>query len=351
MYKQALICIAAGEAQISVIKSAKKQGLQVIAIDKNASAPGFKYADECIMLSTYHAEPIINELEKYAHAYDYVGVITRSSGIPVITQAVIANHYYLPGIDPQVAENIVFKDRLMKECERFKIPAPKYQILNSIADINWDLIEYPSIVKPSLSIIGKKGVYKINSKAELAKRFCSSIEASYNNKIIIQSYEEGCDVTLMGFAVDGRLHPIILLDEINHFDSTGKIEQLGIIVPSLKDGKKEIIYEYAQGIIDKFNIQSCIFNMSCKVTPDNTIKMIEIHLDLGGDRILDDLLPNSINIDYIDLAIRIMSGKPVNVQKITCIPTIMITNNKRKRIPSEYMIPTYYSENVIYSQN
>jgi len=40
-----IIILGAGIMQIPVIKTAKQMGLNVIAVDKNPDAPGFKYAD------------------------------------------------------------------------------------------------------------------------------------------------------------------------------------------------------------------------------------------------------------------------------------------------------------------
>lgn len=42
---ETIISLAAGKSQLPLIKSAKKMGLQVVAIDRNPSAPGFDFAD------------------------------------------------------------------------------------------------------------------------------------------------------------------------------------------------------------------------------------------------------------------------------------------------------------------
>ena len=63
--KFALICLAAGKSQLPVIEKAKSLGYTIVAIDRNREADGFKYADYKIYKSTYDADEIIKELDKF----------------------------------------------------------------------------------------------------------------------------------------------------------------------------------------------------------------------------------------------------------------------------------------------
>ncbi len=327
--KNALIILAASKSSLLLIKKAKKV-YSLIIIDKNPNASGFNFADEKIVLSTYEAEPIINRLSKLKGEYNFKGIITRSSGIPVITMAKIAKEFNLLGIEPSIAEKIVFKDKLMEESEKLSIPVPKHQTVTKLKDINWDKIQYPIVLKPSLGIIGKKGIRKIKNKFELVKFFKNTKKSSYNGYVDIERFEEGQDISLIAFSVKGKLYPIVLLDEINRFNKNGLLEVIGIMIPSQHDKYELRIYEFAQNIITKFNIDTSVFLMSCRYTHDKSLKLIEIHLDLGGDKILDDLLPKSSDIDFIDLAIKIMTGEKIKQQVFDFSPTLMMFKNKKK---------------------
>ena len=337
MNENALIILGASESSVLLIKKAKRH-YPLIIIDRNPNAPGFDFADEKIVLSTYEAEPVIDILSELREKYNFKGVITRSSGIPVITMAKIANEFNLPGIAPAIAEKIVFKDNLMDECERVGIPAPEHQTVNRLEDIDWTKIEYPVVLKPALGIIGKKGVQRITTKDELIERFEATKKSSYNGYVDIESFEDGPDVGLMAFSVKGMLYPIVLLDEINRFDENGFVEPIGIRIPSEHDKDKFEIYEFAQNIITKFNIDTSVFLMSCRYTPDKSIKLIEIHLDLGGDKILDDLMPRSGDIDFIKLAIQVIAGEKIEHQRFNFSPTLMMFENKMRNLDHKHEI-------------
>ena len=323
MNENALIILGASESSVLLIKKAKIH-YSLIIIDRDPNAPGFDFADEKIVLSTYEAEPVIDMLSELREKYDFKGVITRSSGVPVITMAKIANEFNLPGIEPAIAEKIVFKDKLMEECKRVGIPAPEHQTVNRLEDIDWTKIEYPIVLKPALGIIGKKGVQQIKTKDELIERFEATKKSSYNGYVDIETFEDGQDLGLMAFSVKGKLYPIVLLDEINRFDKNGFVEPIGIRIPSEHDKEKLEIYEFAQNIITKFNIDTSVFLMSCRYAPDTSLSLIELHLDLGGDRILDDLLPRSSDVDFIELAIKVVTDERAEVDQFNFSPTLML---------------------------
>lgn len=78
--KKAIVNLAAGESQIIVMKKAKEMGLSVIGVDRNPDAPGFKFCDECLELSTYDSKPIIQQVSVLKEKYDIRGVVNRSAG-------------------------------------------------------------------------------------------------------------------------------------------------------------------------------------------------------------------------------------------------------------------------------
>ena len=101
-----------------------------MAIDKNPNAPGFKYADVSINKSTYDAEEIIIELNQLCDYCNWLGVLNRSSGLPVITAATICNYYKLPSMPIESANIVVNKDLLHSFCLNHKI-----QMVNHLVKI------------------------------------------------------------------------------------------------------------------------------------------------------------------------------------------------------------------------
>ena len=340
MRRSALIIVAAGPQQLLVIRKAREMGFAVIAVDRNPEAPGFAYASDKIHLSTYEPEPIIAQLRALADSvdcsspYDFQGVITRSSGLPVITTATIAQAFELPGVAPEVARTVVFKSKFMARCTEAGIPAPKHQVACHLEEIAWEQIEYPCVLKPSLGLVGQQGVQIAHGPQELRVKFAAALQASYEGWVEIESWVPGRDVILMAMASKGSLIPVVLLDEINVVSNSGRIKRQGIAIPSAFTGTKaeERIHQLAQDIVTTLGIGTTPFLLSCRCEDEGLPRVIEVHLDLGADRILDELLPASTDFDFVGFAIQIMTGRRPSVSSVEPLSVPSISFSPRKII-------------------
>ena len=324
--KPAIICLAAGKSQLIVIKKAIKLGFAVLAIDRNPDAPGFRLSDEQIVLSTYEAKPIIRQLHALEDKYQLSGVINRSSGIPVVTAAEICQEFALPGIPPASARIIIDKSQLIKVCTMNGIAAPVCQSVSSLAEIDRTRLRFPCVVKPALSIVGKSGVRIVQDAKALPGAFTDAKAAAMNEIVNIEELMQGRDVSLMSVVQKGQLYPITLLDEINVIDSKGNIKGAGFAVPSVFSGQPEetSIINLAMQIVDSFKLDTIDFNMSCRCEPGGEPRLVEIHLDLGGDLVLDSLLPESTSFDVLSFAILSLVGENPPIKNINFIPSAVI---------------------------
>lgn len=324
--KPAIICLAAGKSQVIVIKKAKELGFAVLPIDRDPDAPGFSLSDERIVLSTYEAKPIIRQLHTLEDKYQLSGVINRSSGIPVVTAAEICQEFELPGIPPASARIIIDKSQLMKVCTMHGISAPLCQSVSSLAEIDRTRLRFPCVVKPALSIVGKSGVRIVRNANELPAAFTAAKAAAMNGIVNFEELIQGRDVSLMSVVQRGQLHPITLLDELNVTDSKGNIKGAGFAVPSVFSGQPEetSIINLAMQIVDSFKLDSTAFNMSCRCESGGEPRLVEIHLDLGGDLVLDALLPESTSFDVLSFAILSLVGENPPIKNINFIPSAVI---------------------------
>jgi carbamoyl-phosphate synthase large subunit len=324
--KKAVINLAAGESQLIVIKKAKEMGLAVIGVDHNPDAPGFKFCDETFVLSTYDSQPIIREVTSLQERYEILGVVNRSAGPPVVTCAELCEGLNLSGVIPRSAQNIIDKSRLHSECRRAGISCPSVQSVIEYSHLEFEKISFPCVVKPALSIVGKSGVRVVSKPEELPSAFKEAKQNALNEKILVQEYVRGRDVSLMGLVNNGHLYPIVLLDEINVSNNQGNISGAGFAVPSIFAGSSEekSIISMANEIINTYDLNTTSFNMSCRIADARNINLIEIHLDLGGDLILDKLIPTATNFDFLQATIENLIGKIISIDQIFFKPTAII---------------------------
>ena len=323
----AVICLAAGKSQRPLIAKAKFLGYSIVAIDQNKDAPGFEHADHKIYQSTYDADQIIKELDKLGSKFKYVGVINRSSGPPVISAAKICKHFNLPGVPVETAESLVNKDQMRIACLNRNIPIPSFKIYE-VEDCNSVSIEsLPTVVKPALSLIGKSGVSVIRSKDKIGPSIKYASENTINNKILLEEFLQGPDLSLVSFVNDGQLFPICLLEEINIERKDGTICAKGYktSVSDLNNWTQQA-HHIAHNIISGFNIKRSAFMVSFRSDSNKNLRLIEVHLDIGGDLMIEAFYPKAFNFDFLKLAVEMAVGISQSPLDLKVKPTAIYYN-------------------------
>lgn len=319
---KALISIGAGQSQLPLIERAKAMGYAIIAIDQNVQAPGFSIADEKIIMSTFIPSELMTPIDKLAANYEYAGILNRSSGPPVITAAWLSDHLKIPGYPIESAKHIVNKHKLFEKCKDEDILCPK----NHSYSIHDQKIiykgNYPCIVRPSLSIVGKSGISLVTHSSELGEALNYAENVTLNDHVMISEFIVGDDVSLISFVDGGVLVPICLMDEMNQIDKDKRIYGKGFSIPSKYSDTsiEKKIHFVAQNIINVFNISRSPFMCSFRLDAQGNIHLIEIHLDIGGDLLIEKLFPNALSFNFIDLAINFLSGNHPSVPEHKVTP-------------------------------
>ena len=315
--QDAIICLAAGKSQEALLTKAKSLGYTIVAVDKNPEALGFKFADISVCESTYDAKAIIFQLELLDSKYRWVGVLNRSSGPPVSVAAELCEYFDLPGVPVDAAKTLVNKDQLRSACTKFSVPTPEYEIRDITDAAEEKAIQYPVVVKPALSLVGKSGITVVLSHEEFVEAFEYAKEKTINGKVLIEEYLPGPDLTLVSFFVDGKICPICLLDELN-VELNGKVTSRGYKVSNKSDLLSEAIL-ISQKLADVFGIKRSPFMASFRMAEDGSLRLIEVHLDLGGDLLMEEVFPRALSFDFKELAVRMSAGDGScpNVDSIT----------------------------------
>jgi len=316
--KFAVICLAAGKSQLPIIAKAKLLGYVIVSVDQNKDAPGFEYADHKIYQSTYDADKIIKELDKLVNKLKWVGVINRSSGPPVISAAKICKHFNLPGVPVRSAETLVNKDQMRTACFKRNIPIPSFKIyeVDDCKSVSINIL--PVVAKPALSLIGKSGVSVIRSKDKIGLSINYASENTINNKILLEEFLQGPDLSLISFVNDGQLFPVCLLEEINIEGKDGTMSAKGYkTYNSDLNNWSQQAHHIANNIISEFNIKRSAFMISFRADSNKNLKLIEVHLDIGGDLMIEAFYPKAFNFDFLKLAVEMAVGireTPLNLK-------------------------------------
>ncbi len=308
--KKRLMILGASILQLPAILKAKEKGLEVIAVDRDDNAIGFKHADICLNISTIDTPEIV----KAAHYYKIDGIMTLASDMPMRAVASTASQLDLPGISIQTAENATDKGKMIKAFKYHGVASPWYYVVGNddeLKEIN-ERILYPCIIKP-VDNAGSRGVILVNCKERLKEAYVYSRNQSRNGEVIIEEYMQGDEVSVETMTIDGETHVLAITDKLTtgapYFVEMGHSQQTRLTIEA-----QEQIKALTISAINAVGIDIGPAHVEIMVTRDGP-KIIELGARMGGDCITTHLVPLSTGIDMVGATIDLLTGEKPDLQQ------------------------------------
>jgi len=184
----------------------------VIAVDRDPSAPGFRYADRRAIVSTEDESGI----ERLAAAERVDGVIAPGIDWPVAIGARIADRLGLR--HPISPETAALSTSKLRQRERFAdagVPQPEFRICSGAAEAAAAAgeIGFPCVVKaPDRQ--GQRGLTLVRSAAEIEEAVRIALDASRSATVLVEQHVEGAEVTVNAFSSGGHFQPLTVTDRL-----------------------------------------------------------------------------------------------------------------------------------------
>jgi biotin carboxylase len=207
-----LLVLGAGPAQLGLLAAARARDLYVIAVDREPSAPGFRYSDRRAIVSTEDESGI----ERLAGAERVDGLIAPGIDWPVAIAARIAERLALP--HPIGPETAALSTSKLRQRERFAdagVPQPAFQICSGADEATEaaERIGFPCVVKaPDRQ--GQRGLTLVRSADEVAEAVRVALDASRTATLLVEEHIPGGEVTVNAFSSGGHFHPLTVTDRL-----------------------------------------------------------------------------------------------------------------------------------------
>ena len=310
-----IMILGASILQVPAIEKAINMGLEVVAVDIDSNALGFKIPDvKKEIISTIDIESVMSAAKK--HNID--AIMTLASDMPIMTVAKVSKKLGLVGVDLDTAIKATNKSKMRESLKSFGVPVPLFykvdsldkciKAVNKIKDKG-----YKCILKPADNS-GSRGIVLLPDFNE------KTINIAYNysknnsrNKIVmVEEFMEGPEVSVETISVDGKCNIIQITDKI----TTGApyFVEMGHSQPSkLPDSIIDKIKEITIAANKAIGIISGPSHTEIKIT-QNGPKIVEIGARLGGDNITTHLTPLSTGVDMVESCIKIALGEKPDIR-------------------------------------
>jgi hypothetical protein len=328
-----VISLGAGRGQLELINQLSKF-FNVIGIDRDRKAIGFKNCKYKIFKSTFDYQDIFDELKKKKLKYSFV--LCRSSGKALLTQSLLLKDIKKKSIDPKSVIEIINKKKFVRKLKSYKIKTP--EIINKKNIKNY---KKKFVIKPTRIDISRLGVFFMNNTNSLSEKI-KFYQKNLIKDYLYNQYISGKDLIFCSIIKNRQIHKICNLEEINYLNKKSEIKRFAFL--SYKASKKILkkVNKITKKILKIFKIENSPLMLQFRECNGN-LYLIEIHIELWGDLIIEKIIgkenfksillfitnkKNKFNLKNINRNILFFDKKNANKTKLEIIK--IFDENKKK---------------------
>lgn len=341
--KQHFFIIGGSSLQREFLRCVKRAGFITHIFDYDEKCVCKEEADFFHLISIDEKDAIF----ELALRYKIAGIGTTASELANITVCYVGEKLNLGTNSYQTALNTTDKSKMKEIFKRFNIPCASSVVVQDKKELEKLNLHYPLVLKPSDRSAGR-GVILVQDKKELLEHFESSLNLSYNKKVLLEELLQGRQFSVETISSHSK-HSIITITEEYLRDSNDFLETQQLVPARVSEQEKALIEKECLRVLDAFDIKFGAAHIELKLD-NNKVKFIEIASRMGGWRNI--LIQNALNIDYNKLLLQsILKEKivpPTAQIKQYCLVKIIFT---KQDLEFYQTIKTHKNEMLVRDEN
>jgi len=307
-----VLFIGAGRNQRRAIERVQELGRRVVAVDRNADAPGLAIADAGEAVDFSDAEAVAEVGRR--HSVDGVMTMAADSAVPIVAR--VAELLGLPGIGSETAHLATNKIAMRREFAERGVPQPQFAALRRQTEVRAAAraVGFPAVLKPADSA-GQRGIFLVHDADELRTQMAFAIAASRSEEVIVERYHHGREVNTLLVARDDDVHLITASDRLRP-DGIGFGVALAHLYPSTLFGDALAEVErVALAAVHAIGLRNGIAYPQLLVSDDG-VRVVEIAARIPGGQMVE--VPRyGVGVDLVEVALKQALGEPVPDELVT----------------------------------
>jgi biotin carboxylase len=302
-----VLFVGAGRHQRRAIAQARARGLRVVAVDRNAEAPGLAEADVAEVVD-FMAVPEVLEV---ARRLGVDGVLTVSADRAVPVVAAVAEELGLPGIGTRTAHLLTHKRAMRDALGTHGLPQPSYASLRSAEDVAAALsaVSFPAVLKP-VDSGGQRAVFRIESAEELERDLPEAVTESPTDEALLEQFVDGVELNGIVIARNGEPTLITLSDRLRPPGVGFGVGWIHVYPPSIPPEQRGVAEQVAVDSVRALGLRDAIAFPQLIASPDGGVAVVEVAARIPGGQ-MADLVRHAVGVDLVDVALRQALGEDV----------------------------------------
>jgi biotin carboxylase len=299
-----VLFVGAGRHQRRAIEHARGRGLRVVAVDRNAGAPGLLSADVAEVVDFTDVEDVLGVAR--AHGVDGVLTVSADRAVPVV--AAVAEELGLPGIGSATAHRLTHKLAMRRSLAASGLPQPPFAGLRSERDIGpaLETVALPGVLKP-VDSGGQRAVFRIESRSELEDNLEEAIAESPTREAIVEAFVDGLELNGIVVARDGEP---ALSDRLRPPGIGFGVGWIHVYPPSIDEDQLRLAEKIATESVRALGLRDAIAFPQLIAEPSGDVAVVEVAARIPGGQ-MADLVRHAVGIDLVEVALRQALGEEV----------------------------------------
>jgi biotin carboxylase len=314
-----ILIVSGGIEAADAARRAKELGYTVVVSDRDPEAPGFAYADSCLIADVYGVNETASAAERYNRKIRKIdGVICVAADAPM-TVATVAQRLGIPGLSLASAELASDKLAMKQRFSEAGVPVPWFAAVETPQALQRVAIERGRnlVIKP-VDSRGSRGVQRVAETADLDRAFIMARSHSPTDRVMVEEYLDGPQVSTESIVINGQC-----------------------FTPGFSDRNYEFLARYAPFFVEnggdlpshlppetQAKVKAVVARAAAALGVTNgTVKgdivvhkgepyVIELAARLSGGFFCTREIPLNTGVDFIGAAIRLALGDPVSTEEL-----------------------------------
>ena len=304
--------IGANEFQKKLVLKARNMGIETHVFAWEEGAVAKDVSDYFYPISIIDKERILEKLR----LINVNAVCSIASDLAMPTVNYLARELQLVGNSNECTILTTNKFEMRKKLKDKGMPIPEFQLINSMENIDFDNIIFPSIVKP-IDRSGSRGIFKVTDLNELKNAIKKAKEVSFTDDILVEEFIDGKEYSVEAIS-QGGAHKILQVTEKFTSGAPNFIESAHLSPARLDFDSKKQIFKIIEQSLDVLKVENGASHSEIKISPKGEIKIIEIAARMGGDFIGSDMVKISTGFDFVGSVIKVAMGETLDFNHKQC---------------------------------
>jgi biotin carboxylase len=311
---KSVLFVGAGRHQRRAIEHARGRGLRVVAVDRNADAPGLAAADVAAVVD-FTDVAAVTEVGRQ-HRVDGLLTVSADRAVPVV--AAVAEALGLPGIGTETAQRMTHKLAMRGALSAAGVPQPPFAALHSVEDADAALAQsgIPAVLKP-VDSGGQRAVFRVESAADLVRDLAEALAESPTHEAMVEAFVDGIEMN--GIVISRRGEPTLLTlsDRLRPPGIGFGVGWMHIYPPSIPADQLERAEQIAVESVRALGLRDGIAFPQLIASPDGGVVVVEVAARIPGGQ-MADLVRHAVGVDLVEIALRQALGE--NVEDELALP-------------------------------